>query len=311
MAEVDFMHAAHGDAELSLARFVLMEKIGSGTYGLVYSAVCKSSGKQVAIKKIPICHEADGVPNTALREIATLQDCNHPNVIKLRQVESTLTSLYLVFDYYDMDLRAFLKRFGALRGSLLQRSAHQMFEGLNFIHRRRILHRDLKPQNVLVELKSMRLVLADFGLARTMSAPLKVYTHEVVTLWYRPPEVLLGAKRYGPPMDMWSSGCVFAEMASACALFPGDSEIDTMYRIFQKLGTPTDEVFPHVTYLKDFSTRFPQWKDTGLEEVRANSEGNLGDTGMDLLRSCLRYNTAHRISAARALSHPFFGTSSE
>lgn len=299
--------AGHSDIEPQLAQmFAPLDKIGSGSFGIVFRAVCQRSGERVAIKKIPICCEDDGVPSTALREVASLKDCAHPNVINLRQVTHTPSSLYLVFDCFDMDLRAYVKLFGALRGSLLKSGASQLFQGLKFCHGRRILHRDLKPQNVLVDVNTMRLVLADFGLARPFTVPLKVYTHEVVTLWYRPPEILLGAKKYGPPMDIWSLGCVFAEMATGQALFPGDSEIDTVYKIFQKLGSPNDEVWPGVTNLKHFSSRFPRWKDTELEEVRQKSKGSLGDAGMILLRSCLRYNTAHRVSAARGLRHEFF-----
>jgi len=136
--------------------------------------------------------------------------------------------------------------------------------------------------------------------------PLKVFTHEVVTLWYRPPEVLLGQAKYGPSMDMWSLGCIMAEIATAQALFPGDSEIDTIFKIFRMLGTPNDEVWPGVSTLKDFKSCFPKWQDTGLAEVRRIADGSLGDDGIDLLASCLRYDLVSRISARRALEHQFF-----
>lgn len=285
----------------------IRDKIGEGTYGKVYRALDRRTSERVAIKKIAIVYEDDGVPATAIREVALLKNCNHPNVIRLRHVSATSQSLYLVFDCLDMDLRAYMKRFGALRDNLLKNAAYQCFLGIEYCHNRCILHRDLKPQNVLVDVRNLRLVLADYGLARAFSLPLKVYTHEVVTLWYRAPEILLGETRYGPPMDIWSLGCILAEMPTREALFPGDSEIDTLFRIFRTLGTPGDDEWPGVTTLRDFSHRFPKWQDTGLEEVRKLAEGSgLGDAGVDLLRQCLIYNVAGRPSARAALRHEFF-----
>jgi len=285
----------------------IRDKIGEGTYGKVYRAVDRRTGQRVAIKKIVIVYEDDGVPATAIREIALLKNCNHPNVIRLRHVSATAHSLYLVFDCLDMDLRAYMKRYGVLRDDLLRNAAYQCFRGVGYCHDRCILHRDLKPQNVLVDVRNLRLVLADYGLARAFSLPLKVYTHEVVTLWYRAPEILLGETRYGPPMDIWSLGCILAEMPTCEALFPGDSEIDTIFKIFRTLGTPGDDEWPGVTSLRDFSSRFPKWQDTGLNEVRRIAENNgLREDGMDLLRQCLTYNVAGRPSARESLRHAFF-----
>merc|ERR1719247_2364692 len=182
-----------------------------------------------------------------------------------------------------------------------------------------MLHRDLKPQNLLVDRRGDTLKLADFGLARAFNVPIRPYTHEVVTLWYRAPEVLLGQQRYATPMDIWSLGCIMAEMATGQALFPGDSEIDTIFRIFRLLGTPTDEVWPGVTNLKDYKARFPRWPATGLADVRiqaaeaarkagcaGGSSGSLGEDGLELLGKCLTYNMVDRPSAMSALPHRFF-----
>ena len=132
----------------------------------------------------------------------------------------------------------------------------QMIAGLNFCHARRILHRDLKPQNLLID-RSGALKLADFGLARAFGIPVRTYTHEVVTLWYRAPEILLGQQQYSTPVDMWSIGTIFAEMVMKCPLYPGDSEIDELFKIFRTLGTPNEELWPGVSKLPDYKPTFP------------------------------------------------------
>ena len=150
------------------------------------------------------------------------------------------------------------------------------------------MHRDLKPQNLLVDQRTNALKLADFGLARAFGIPVRAYTHEVVTLWYRSPEILLGARHYSTPVDVWSIGCIFAEMINHTALFPGDSEIDQLFRIFRVLGTPDDGMWPSVSTLPDYKAQFPQWKAKPWEEICPA----LGEDGLDLLRSLLSVRAA-------------------
>jgi cyclin-dependent kinase 1 len=151
--------------------------------------------------------------------------------------------------------------------------------------------------------KNGTIKLADFGLARAFGIPVRVYTHEVVTLWYRAPEILLGSHKYACPVDMWSIGCIFAEMATKKPLFQGDSEIDQLFRIFRVLRTPTEDIWPGVTQLPDFKATFPSWSTFSLPE---SLDGHLDDQGMDLLNAMLVYNPAKRISAKKALQHPYF-----
>lgn len=288
------------------SRFSVVEKLGEGSYGKVYKAVSRSNGDVFAVKKIRIVYEDGGVPGTAIREISLLKECDHPNVVKLHEVFSNPSALYLVFEFLDMDLRMYLKRLGAFTDSTKLKSASwQCFSGIEYCHSRRVLHRDLKPQNVLIRIQDLRVKLADFGLARAFSVPLTTYTHEVVTLWYRAPEILLGQRKYANPIDIWSLGCIVAEMATSQALFPGDSEIDTIFKMFRVLGTPTEDVWPAVVQLPDFTQEFPKWRDTNLEVVRIGGPG-LGDAGVALTQECLRFDPVQRPSARRILQHAFF-----
>ncbi|CAK9006190.1 unnamed protein product [Durusdinium trenchii] len=289
-------------------RYVMQDKLGEGTYGTVYRAKCKQSHRQVAIKRIRVLQEDDGVPAVALREISLLKELSNKHVVKLLDVYSSPSNLYLVFERMEMDLRVYLKRNGQMEPATLRNATWQCVSGIEFCHSRRVIHRDLKPQNVLLEFRGtrMRLVLADFGLARLYNVPLKVYTHDIVTLWYRPPEILLGQEQYGPSTDIWSMSCIFAEMATAHALFTGDSEIDTIFKIFRVLGTPDEEVWPGVTRLRDFKQTFPRWRNTDFAQVRAAAGARFSNDGVDLLRQCLKYNSAERPSAKKMLTFRYF-----
>jgi len=160
------------------------------------------------------------------------------------------------------------------------------------------MHRDLKPQNLLLD-NNGNMKIADFGLARTYSLPIKTYTHEVITLWYRAPEILLGQKQYSTAVDIWSAGCIFAEMAMRKPMFAGDSEIDEIFKIFKLHGTPTEETWPGVTKLRDFKSTFPKFKAVPLAEVAKNMDS----LGLDLLSKLIALDPGKRISARTALKH--------
>lgn len=173
-----------------------------------------------------------------------------------------------------------------------------MLLGVEHCHAHRIMHRDLKPQNLLIDTRDV-MKLADFGLARAYSLPIKTYTHEVVTLWYRAPEILLGQKQYSTSVDLWSVGCIFAEMAMHKPLFAGDSEIDEIFRIFRMHGTPTEETWPGITKLRDFKPTFPKFRGIAVTEYAKQMD----PLAQDLLAKLIALNPAKRISARLALQH--------
>ncbi|KAK4506328.1 hypothetical protein PRZ48_000058 [Zasmidium cellare] len=307
-----------------------MEKVGEGTYGVVYKArdLSTPDHRIVALKKIRLEAEDEGVPSTAIREISLLKEMNDPNVLRLLNiVHADGHKLYLVLEYLDLDLKKYMEALpvsqggrgkplpeGCMEGKghlglgadMVKKFTYQLLSGIRYCHSHRVLHRDLKPQNLLID-KEGNLKIGDFGLARAFGVPLRTYTHEVVTLWYRSPEILLGGRQYSTGVDMWSVGCIFAEMATRKPLFPGDSEIDEIFKIFRVLGTPSEADWPGVTSFPDFKSSFPKWERKADDElVNADGVRVLGDEGLNLLDALLVYDPAGRMSAKQAVHHPYF-----
>ncbi|OJJ05472.1 hypothetical protein ASPVEDRAFT_44987 [Aspergillus versicolor CBS 583.65] len=300
-----------------------IEKIGEGTYGVVYKArELTHPNRIVALKKIRLEAEDEGVPSTAIREISLLKEMNDPNIVRLLNiVHADGHKLYLVFEFLDLDLKKYMEALPVSEGgrgralpdgsslsrnlglgdAMVKKFMAQLIEGIRYCHSHRVLHRDLKPQNLLID-RDGNLKLADFGLARAFGVPLRTYTHEVVTLWYRSPEILLGGRQYSTGVDMWSCGAIFAEMCTRKPLFPGDSEIDEIFKIFRLLGTPDEVLWPGVTSFPDYKPTFPKWK----REETHNLVPGLEDDGLDLLEALLEYDPARRLSAKQACMHPYF-----
>ncbi|KNC80954.1 CMGC/CDK protein kinase, partial [Sphaeroforma arctica JP610] len=261
-------------------------------------------GDVVALKRIRLDSEDEGVPCTAIREISLLKELRHPNIVRLYDVLHTDKKLTLVFEYCEQDLKKYLDGCGGTVEPFQVKSfLYQLLKGVAFCHEHRVLHRDLKPQNLLIN-KFGKLKLADFGLARAFGIPVRSYSHEVVTLWYRAPDVLLGSRRYSTSIDIWSAGCIFAEMVQGGRpLFPGLAAPDQLLRIFKFLGTPTEEIWYGVTELPEWSKyEFPMYAAQPL----SSAVNNLDMSGLDLLKSMLVYMPDFRISAEDALRHRYF-----
>ncbi|KAL8149989.1 cyclin-dependent kinase B2-1-like [Apium graveolens] len=288
-----------------------LEKVGEGTYGKVYKAREKATGKIVALKKTKLLEDSEGVPPTTLREVSLLRMLStDPHVVRLMDVKQGQnkegkTVLYLVFEYMDTDVRKFIKSFRHTGENIPSKTVkslmYQLCKGVAFCHGHGVLHRDLKPHNLLMDQKTSMLKIADLGLARAFTVPIKKYTHEILTLWYRAPEVLLGATHYSTAVDMWSVGCIFAELVTTKALFSGDSELQQLLHIFRLLGTPDEEMWPGVSTLKNWH-EYPQWKPQRL----SSSVPNLEEDGLDLLSQMLKYEPSQRISAKKAMEHSYF-----
>lgn len=293
------------------------EVIGQGAYGVVYRGNRTATNEQVAIKRIPFADQTPegGVPCNVIREISLLRELDHPNVVKLLDViQAQPGGLYLVFEFVAHDLKSFMDQYQTsddinqrvgLPQPMVKSFMKQILSGVGFCHTYRVLHRDLKPHNLLISSDGRRVKLADFGLARLSGLPNGPYTYEVVTLWYRAPELLLGANRYSAAVDVWSVGCIFAEMATGIPLFAGRSDIDQLFKIFQRRGTPTPESWPALNRLPYYNPEFPKWREHDITDV-VPLEALGSRNAAALLTDILQYDPDHRIVCKRALNHPYF-----
>ncbi|KAJ3050084.1 negative regulator of the PHO system, partial [Rhizophlyctis rosea] len=284
-------------------RYTRLEKLGEGTYATVYKGKNRMTNDTVALKEIHLDSE-EGAPSTAIREISLMKELKHINIVRLYDVIHTERTLTLVFEYMDQDLKKFMDtqgNGGALDPQLCKRFMYQLLKGIAFCHENRVLHRDLKPQNLLINSR-YDLKLADFGLARAFGIPVNTFSNEVVTLWYRAPDVLLGSRNYSTSIDMWSAGCIMAEMYSGKPLFPGKNNDDQLQKIFKLLGTPSEQSWPRVSELPEFKKTFPYYPAQNL----VTKLPMMDMLAMDLMQRMLQYMPQNRISAKDALSHVYF-----
>ncbi|KAH9622008.1 hypothetical protein KSS87_020066 [Heliosperma pusillum] len=311
----------------SVDEFERLNKIDEGTYGVVYRAKDKKTEEIVALKKVKMEKEREGFPLTSLREINILLSLHHPSIVDVKEVVvgSNLDSIFMVMEYMEHDLKGLME---TMRQPYSQSEVKclmlQLLDGIKYLHDNWVLHRDLKTSNLLLNNQG-ELKICDFGLARQYGSPLKPYTHLVVTLWYRAPELLLGAKEYSTAIDMWSLGCIMAELLSKEPLFNGKTEFDQLDKIFRILGTPNETIWPGMKKLPGVKVNFvkhqlPALGGSGLafwphryNQLRKKFPATsftgspvLSDAGFDLLNRLLTYDPDKRITADAALKHDWF-----
>lgn len=224
---------------------------------------------------------------------------------RLYDVVHTEKKLTLVFEYLDQDLKKYLDVCeDGLEITIVKSFLFQLLTGVAYCHHHRVLHRDLKPQNLLIN-REGELKLADFGLARAFGIPVRSYTHEVVTLWYRAPDVLLGSRKYSTPVDIWSIGCIFAEMVNGSPLFTGTTEESQLDTIFRHLGTPDEFTYPGINELPDWKGNYTKYP---FPDSLQSLVPKLEESGVQLLQSMLVYDPTRRITAQEARHHPFFNS---
>ncbi|XP_075695705.1 cyclin-dependent kinase 11B-like isoform X11 [Rhinoderma darwinii] len=291
----------------SVEEFQCLNRIEEGTYGVVYRAKDKKTDEIVALKRLKMEKEKEGFPITSLREINTILKAQHDNIVRVREivVGSNMDKIYIVMNYVEHDLKSLMETMkqpflpGEVKTLMIQ-----LLRGVRHLHDNWILHRDLKTSNLLLSHAGI-LKVGDFGLAREYGSPLKPYTPIVVTLWYRAPELLLGAKEYSTAIDLWSVGCIFGELLTQKPLFPGKSEIDQINKIFKDLGTPSEKIWPGYNELP--AVKKMTFSEYPYNNLRKRFGALLSDQGFDLMNKFLTYCPAKRITAEDGLKHEYFG----
>lgn len=238
-----------------------------------------------------------------------MKELKHENIVSLYDVIHTENKLMLVFEYMDKDLKKYMDSHpstaggprGALDSPTIKSFMWQLLRGIAFCHENRVLHRDLKPQNLLINNQG-QLKLADFGLARAFGIPVNTFSNEVVTLWYRAPDVLLGSRTYNTSIDIWSAGCIMAEMFTGRPLFPGTTNEDQLLKIFRLMGTPSERSWPGISTFPEYKTSWPVYATQELRNLLPQVDG----LGLQLLGQMLQVRPEMRCSAQQALAHPWF-----
>ncbi|KAF7803028.1 putative serine/threonine-protein kinase [Senna tora] len=299
--------AVHGWVPLRADSFEKLDKIGQGTYSSVFKAREVATGKMFALKKVRFDNFQPESVRFMSREISILRRLDHPNIMKLEGLITSRVSnsIYLVFEYMDHDLAGLVScpdiKFSEAQIKCYMR---QLLSGMEHCHVRGVMHRDIKVSNILVSSDGI-LKIGDFGLANTISPgnrhPL---TSRVVTLWYRPPELLMGATHYGVSVDLWSVGCVFAELFLGKPILKGRTEVEQLHKIFKLCGSPPDEFWkkcklPHATMFK------PQ---TTYESSFRERCQDFPPSAVSLMETLLSIDPNNRGTASSALMSEYFST---
>uniref|UniRef100_A0A3Q1CQC6 non-specific serine/threonine protein kinase n=1 Tax=Amphiprion ocellaris TaxID=80972 RepID=A0A3Q1CQC6_AMPOC len=282
-------------------RYTTLKQLGDGTYGSVLMGRSNESGELVAIKRMKRkFYSWEECMN--LREVKSLKKLNHANVVKLKEVIRENDHLYFVFEYMKENLYQLMKdRKKLFPESVIRNISFQILQGLSFIHKHGFFHRDMKPENLLCMGPEL-VKIADFGLAREIRSK-PPYTDYVSTRWYRAPEVLLRSSTYSSPIDLWAVGCIMAELYTLRPLFPGNSEVDEIFKICQVLGTVKKTDWPEGYQLASaMNFRFPQCVPTHLKTLIPNASNE----AIALMRDMLQWDPKKRPTAVQALRYPYF-----
>lgn len=290
-----------------MERYQNLGKLGEGAFGEVFKAKRLRDGKAVALKKVRIRNPADGLSKNLMRELQALQQIDHTHVVQLLDhfacgsavvmvMELMLTDLYEVTQTLSSKGQAFSQ--AAIKCIVLM-----MLQAVAGVHESGVLHRDVKPSNLLFSPKGT-LKLGDFGLARVKERKREVdYSHEVATRWYRAPELLYGARNYDESVDMWAVGCIVCELFNRCPVFPGENDIDQLYRVQVVLGTPTVANCPNLHSLPDYNKiQFPELLGRPLGEVVAEAPPD----ALAFIKRFMKYNAKDRATAQEALRDSYF-----
>ena len=282
--------------------FECIKQIGHGTYGVVYKAKIPGTSKYVALKQISL-NEGDGIPCTALREISLLKSLHHNNIVTLQDVFHSKNHLTLVLEFCDVDLRKYikLKKGSPLSLAEIKSFSYQILDGIKYLHSKNIVHRDIKPQNLLIK-NSEEIKICDFGLSCLLSVPHEKLSMDVVTQWYRAPEIMLKDPSYGCESDIWSIGCIIFEMATGKPLFPCSNDDEHIKRIFEIFGTPDTYGWEDALNLPGYPYKFKKMRGIEINTFLIGCDYKL----RDLIKQLLVVNPRKRATAKEAMNHCFF-----
>ncbi|XP_055497075.1 cyclin-dependent kinase-like 1 [Leucoraja erinacea] len=289
-----------------MERYDRLGKIGEGAYGEVFKCRDRVSGQAVAVKRFVESEEDPVIRKIAMREIRMLKQLKHNNLVNLIEVFRRKRRLHLVFEYCDHTVLDELNRYPkGVPDRLVKRITWQTLQAVNFCHKHNCIHRDVKPENILIT-KDRVIKLCDFGFARILTGPGDYYTDYVATRWYRAPELLVGDTQYGPPVDIWAIGCLFAELLCGAPLWPGKSDVDQLYLIRKTLGDLIprhQQVFSSNQFFSGVSIPVPE----NLETLEMTFE-NISQSALGLMKSCLYMDPADRLNCEQLLDLPYFNS---
>ncbi|XP_067632721.1 cyclin-dependent kinase 20 [Eurosta solidaginis] len=288
------------------SRYKIIDKIGEGVHGYVFKAIDLQRQKPVAIKKLALKNKFGNISLNTLREIKTLQFSHSENIVSIIDIYPDLTGLSLVLEYMPETLYGKLKHEPAsLNRQKIRDFTSMMLNGIKYLHSMGIMHRDIKPANLLIT-DNEKLKIADFGLARLYfpKDENKLYSPQVSTRWYRAPEILWGSQKYGPAVDMWAAGCVFAEMLRGVPLFSGCTDIEQLALVIRTLGSPRLNEWPELTSLPDYyKISFPNAVGVHWDNLLPSCTQS---DGINLVSGLVVFNPKNRITASEALNHDYF-----